>query len=61
MHKKSPNCSPPPLHHCHILETGNESYRFKNSSTQTRKEPGPKRYPQLESIINIEKRWLKIQ
>jgi DNA replication protein DnaC len=26
-------------HHCHILETGNESYRFKNSSTQTRKEP----------------------
>ena len=21
-------------HHCHILETGNESYRFKNSSTQ---------------------------
>ncbi len=26
-------------HHCHILETGNESYRFKNSSTQPRKEP----------------------
>jgi DNA replication protein DnaC len=26
-------------HHCHIIETGNESYRFKNSSTQnTRKE-----------------------
>ena len=25
-------------HHCHIVETGNESYRFKNSSTQTRKE-----------------------
>jgi len=21
-------------HHCHILETGNDSYRFKNSSTQ---------------------------
>ena len=25
-------------HHCHILETGNESYRFKNSSTQPKKE-----------------------
>jgi DNA replication protein DnaC len=22
-------------HHCHIVETGNDSYRFKNSSTQT--------------------------
>ena len=25
-------------HHCHIVETGNESYRFKHSSTQTPKE-----------------------
>lgn len=25
-------------HHCHIVETGNESYRFKNSSTKTAKE-----------------------
>ena len=26
-------------HHCHIVEIGNDSYRFKNSSTHTRKEP----------------------
>ena len=25
-------------HHCHIVETGNESYRFKNSSTKNSKE-----------------------
>lgn len=25
-------------HHCHIMETGNDSYRFRNSSTQSGKE-----------------------
>ena len=25
-------------HHCHIVETGNESYRFRNSSTKTSRE-----------------------
>jgi DNA replication protein DnaC len=24
--------------HCHIIETGNKSYRFKNSTTQPKKE-----------------------
>ena len=33
-------------HHCHILETGNESYRFKNSSAQpTKKESKTKKLP----------------
>jgi DNA replication protein DnaC len=29
-------------HRCHILETGNDSYRFKSSSTQNRKEKSRK-------------------
>ena len=29
-------------HRCHILETGNDSYRFKTSSTQNRKEKSRK-------------------
>jgi len=30
-------------HHCHIVETGNDSYRFKNSSIQSGRERRPKK------------------
>ena len=32
-------------HHCHIVETGNESYRFKNSSTKANKEVKTRNLP----------------
>ena len=32
-------------HHCHIVETGNDSYRFRNSSTNERKETKTTRKP----------------
>jgi len=32
--------------HCHIVETGNESYRFRNSSTQTSKEVKQRKFKQ---------------
>jgi len=36
-------------HHCHILETGNESYRFKQSATQTNQEKKTTKKLQLKT------------
>jgi DNA replication protein DnaC len=42
-------------HRCHILETGNDSFRFKNSSAKPlnpqRRNLGTRRTPDLETII----------
>jgi len=37
-------------HHCHIVETGNDSYRFKESSNQPKKEKKTPTYPQPKPV-----------
>lgn len=37
-------------HHCHILETGNDSYRFKNSSAQPAQETQPKKESKTKKL-----------
>ena len=40
-------------HHCHIVETGNESYRFRNSSTQSKREE-KRRHPNMVRPLQID-------
>lgn len=35
-------------HHCHILERGNDSYRFKHSTANSKKKEKPKKRPKTE-------------
>ena len=39
-------------HHCHIVETGNESYRFKQSSTNRKEAKAKTRKPSLSTESN---------
>jgi len=35
-------------HHCHILETGNDSYRYKNSTINRQKEKKSSKQPEFK-------------
>jgi DNA replication protein DnaC len=40
-------------HHCHILETGNDSYRYKNSTINKKKEKKTGKTTQTQAIIRL--------
>lgn len=47
-------------HHCHIIETGNESYRFKNSTARIEKEGETGKTTKSRAILGSDRR-VKIQ